>query len=445
MPDVHDLERQLHTSLDRQKELLDATVDEGREFTDEEKTEYDGLTVTTESLSGKIEKLQAIEDRAAQFTHAGRQTSPDNSRGDVRVEVLAENIAKDPRGGFGENGIGHFAAAIYDAAHGKEMTPQLRNWAAGTGVQQAVGSEGGFLVPPEFSTMIWDGMNTGADALLPRTDQYTIEGESMTFNANAETSRATGSRYGGVRGYWIAELDQLTSSQPKWRQVKVEPKEMGVFVYASDKMLRNASTTLPQYLTRCASEEIDFMTGDAIINGDGVGKPLGILNSDARETIAAEVPQTAATIVQQNISKMWTSLHSRARANAVWFINQEIEPQLDVLSVDVGTGGVPVYMPPGGLADAPYGRLKGRPVIPIEYCAALGTEGDIILTDLGAYVTGVKGSIRSDVSMHLKFDYVQSAFRFLWELDGQPWLASGITPYKGSITLSPYVTLATRS
>jgi hypothetical protein len=47
--------------------------------------------------------------------------------------------------------------------------------------------------------------------------------------------------------------------------------------------------------------------------------------------------------------------------------------------------------------------------------------------------------------MHLKFDYAQSAFRMIFELDGQPFLNSVITPYKGSTTTSPIVTLATRA
>ncbi len=116
-----------------------------------------------------------------------------------------------------------------------------------------------------------------------------------------------------------------------------------------------------------------------------------------------------------------------------------------MLSQVVGTGGVPVYLPPGGIADTPNARLKGRPVMPIEACATLGTEGDIILADMRAYVTGLKGGIDSAMSMHLRFDYAETAFRFMFSADGQPWLASAITPFKGSNTLSPFVTLATRS
>ncbi len=84
--------------------------------------------------------------------------------------------------------------------------------------------------------------------------------------------------------------------------------------------------------------------------------------------------------------------------------------------------------------------------MPTEYNATLGTVGDIILADMGSYVTGTRGGVSSAASIHLKFDYLETAFRFVYEMDGQTWLASAITPYKGgSNTLSPFVALATRA
>ena len=355
------------------------------------------------------------------------------------------NSEKDLMGGYGERGFGRFAVDVFNSMTGKGQSEKLIQLAAGTGVNQTIGSEGGFLVPPAFSKTIWDGLNSGVDSLLPMTDNYTVEGESLTFNANAETSRAAGSRYGGVRGYWLSELAQMTSSQPTFRQIKIEPKELGVFVYVSDKMLRNADIALTQYLTRAAIDEINFNVGDAIINGDGAGKPLGIVGADCTVEVSAETGQAASTIVPENIVKMWARMHAKMRPGAAWLINQAIEPQLLTMTLTGGTSATPLYMPPGGLSAAPYGTILGRPVIPIEYAAALGTAGDIIFANLKGYVSGTKGGIRSDMSIHLKFDYNQSCFRFLFEVDGQPWLASALTPFDAGDTLSPFVTLAART
>jgi HK97 family phage major capsid protein len=236
----------------------------------------------------------------------------------------------------------------------------------------------------------------------------------------------------------------MTGSAPKVRQLKLEPHGMAVLVYVTDKLLKNAAA-LAQYLNRAATDEINFLTNDAIIEGTGAGKPLGILKSKCVVEVPKEVGQGAATIVSENIMKMFSRLHARSRQTAKWYINQDCEPQLSLMTIGVGAAGQPVYMPPGGLSQSPYATLMGRPVVPIEYCSTVGTVGDIILADLSAYATGTVGGVEEAMSMHLRFDFNETAFRFLFQVDGQPWLASPITPFKGANTTSPFVTLATRA
>ena len=118
------------------------------------------------------------------------------------------------------------------------------------------------------------------------------------------------------------------------------------------------------------------------------------------------------------------------------------------MSIAVGTGGQLIYMPPGGLSQSAYGTLLGRPVIPIEQCASVGTIGDIILGDYNnGYLLAEKGGIKSDMSIHVRFVYDESVFRFVLRVDGQPLRASAMTPYKGgaNYTQSHFVALATRS
>lgn len=451
--------KQIQQSLaDTTKEMtamLNKADAESRNLNEDETKAYAALEAKFDDLQASLARAQKQAERERTMATLGQPIQPegndpkdDPADPDFKAGDVVNNgprLLQDPKRGF--SGIGEFSVAVRAATLRPEsMDKRLGIMAAATGMSQGVGSDGGFLVPPSFSTTIWDGLNKGVEALLGRTDQYTVEGDSITFNANAETSRATGSRYGGARGYWFAEAAQMTSSKPTFRQVKVEPNQLGVLVYLTDKLLKNSTVALEQYITRVATEEISFLVSDSIINGTGAGQPLGIVGHAATVSVAKESGQAAATIVKANIDKMWSRCHSRARNNAVWFINQDVEPQLENLNMAVGTGGVPVYLPPGGIADTPNARLKGRPVIPIEYCETLGTVGDIILADLSAYVTGVQGGVESAMSIHLRFEYNETALRFVFAVDGRPWLAAPLTPYKGSSnTLSPIVTLATRS
>ena len=215
----------------------------------------------------------------------------------------------------------------------------------------------------------------------------------------------------------------------------------------TDELLADAPT-LSGYLNRVFPDEINFVVGDSLVNGTGAGQPLGILNAPCTVSVAKETGQAAATIVPQNIVKMWARLFrgmaSGENSGAVWFINQDVNPQLQLMTLGIGTAGVVTYMPPGGLSGKPYATLMGAPIVETEWNATLGTVGDIILADMSQMVS-ISKSMESAQSMHLYFDTDETAYRVTFRLDAQPWWSSALTPFKGSNTQSCFVTLATRS
>jgi HK97 family phage major capsid protein len=315
-----------------------------------------------------------------------------------------------------------------------------------TGLNEGVGSQGGFLVDTDRNGAIMQRVyNVGA--LLQRVDMVGISANSngMTFNAVNETSRADGSRRGGIQAYWTAEAGSKTASKPDFRQLELKLKKVVGLVYATDELLQDANA-LESWIMQNLPEELRFVVEDAVIAGTGVGMPLGIIPSGATVSVAKETAQAATTIVSQNIVKMYSRMWAPSRSNAVWLINQDCEPQLFQMSLGVGTGGVALYFPPGGLSAAPYATLMGRPVIAHESCPTLGTVGDIIFADLSEYQMIEKGGIQSASSIHVNFTYDETVFRFVYRCDGSPKLAAPLTPKSGSgNTLSPFVTLATRS
>ncbi len=451
MKNLKQLYEERTSAHDGQAALLDKADGEKRDLTAEEEATYTELANKFASLTKQIDRLEA------HFAQAKALDEPAPTPGQNPIKLVPETqtvpaVAKDEseeaRHGF--SGFGEFALSVH-AAYGPSKAIDNRllpSFGAATGdapLRQGLDSKGGFLVPPEFSTAIWDLMQADGNNLLAATDQYTVTRESISFPAIDETDRAAGSRWGGVRGYWIAEGAAMTESSPSLREVKIEPKQLAVMISVTDKLLRNSAVAVEQFLTRAASAEIAFLVGDSIINGDGAGKPQGVLTSSATIGVTKETGQAATTIVAKNIHKMYARMHSVWRSGATWYINQDIESQLHTMTLDVGTGGMPIYVPPGGFSAAPYATLLGKPVIPIEYCQTLGTKGDILLANLKAYCSGTRGGVQSAMSMHLLFDYNKSVFRFLFEVDGTPWITSALTPFKGTATLSPFVALNTRS
>jgi HK97 family phage major capsid protein len=281
--------------------------------------------------------------------------------------------------------------------------------------------------------------------ILGRVNKIPISANSngLKINAVDETSRATGSRWGGVQSFWAAEGSTVTATKPKFRQVAFDLKKLLSFMYTTDELLQD-STALTAIAGQAFSEEVMFMTEDGIWEGTGAGQPLGIINSPALIQVTKQNGQTAGTIVKENIDSMWSRMWSRSRKNAVWLINQDCEPQLNQLNQAVGTGGQLVYLPPGGLSAAPYASLYGRPLIATEYNAALGTPGDIALVDLSQYTLIDKGGVQAATSMHVAFLTDEMVFRITYRVDGKPMWVTTITPFKGALTKSPFVTIAQR-
>jgi HK97 family phage major capsid protein len=410
------------------------------DLTEAQETEFNGYMSEIESTQNKIEKLEKlneIKDYENSFD-APIPVKSQSKKINNSIKVKKKNVK-------GFESFGDHLKAAFDLevkgetfARGKYGNDIHEMMNAADGMEQQTGSKGGYLVNPEFANTLWDGANMGANDLLSRTDQYVINGESITIPANAETSRATGSRYGGVQGYWINEADSITVSNPKVRQLKLEPQEAAVLVPVTEKLLRNGGGAVESYVQKAARSEINFMAGDALINGTGAGQPLGIMNSNATLTLTRAA--SGNDIDAADVDAMWARLHPNARQNAVWLINTDVEPSLQGL---VDANGNALFRPANGLAGEQLDMLKNRPILPIEFCETSGTSGDIILADLSWYATAMNGTgIRSDVSMHFYFDKAQSTFRFMFDLDGQSYLNSAITPYKGTNTLSPFVALA---
>jgi HK97 family phage major capsid protein len=348
-------------------------------------------------------------------------------------------VSNGPFASFGEQLVAVRNAGL----PGGQIDPRL--YAAASGLNETTPSDGGFLLQQDFSTMLLDGMAATA-ILAPRCNRIPI---SVNSNGTVlpgvdEQSRVNGSRWGGVSSSWITEAGGITTSKPKFRKVELNLKKLVGACYATDELMQDVSA-LGTYIQQAFTDELSFMTDDAIMNGTGAGMPLGILKSGCLVSVDKESGQTAKTILLENVVGMYSRMPARNRRNAVWLINQDIEPQLFTMSLAVGTGGSAVFLPGGSVSSEPYASLFGRPVIPIEQAATLGTVGDCVLADLSSYLLADKGGIQTASSIHIRFLYDEQVFRFTYRVDGCPSYAAPLTPANGTNTLSPFVALATRA
>lgn len=414
--------------------LHEGAKGESRDLNDEEQGKWNTATAELDTLAGIIEREERLSSLDAEMDmRVGRPVAQQVNHGEDAPKPVFRNM-------------GEQLVSIRDAyLHPDRTDPRLYEVRAPLGAEVGTPSEGGFLLEHQYTRQLWQ-MAWDQGELMRRCFRVPIDAnaDSVKINGIDETSRATGSRWGGVRAYWVAEGGTITASQPTFRQMSFEPKDLDVLVYATGQMLRSTST-LEAVVNQVVPEEINWMTENAIMWGTGVGMPLGFMSSGALISVDKESGQLADTIVVENISKMWARMRARNRANAVWLISQDIEPQLDQLAVVSGTASFPVYLPAGGMSAAPYGSIKGRPVVPVEHCDTLGDLGDIVLVDLSQYGLSDRGGVEAASSIHVQFLTNQQAFRFIYSVDGQSLWSSALTPWNGGATQSAFVALAARA
>jgi len=417
--------------------LMEAEIKAIIENPDSKAEDITAKMADVDALKAKIEAQKVLDqmesDRIAAEAIAN---TPVNSPIYTRPAIMDK-----PWDNFGDQ----LKAVVQAGIPGGSTDPRLfRN--AADGANESVPSEGGFLVDQGFtSELLKRTYETGVLASKCRRIPIGAGSNGIKINTVDETARANGSRWGGIRAYWADEADTVTASKPKFARIEMQLEKLMGICYATDELLED-SAALGAVVSQGFAEEFGFKIDDAIINGTGVGQNLGLMNSAALVSVAKETGQAADTIVFENILKMWTRMYSPSRSNAVWYIGQNVEPQLFAMAMSVGTGGVPVYMPAGGISGNQYSTLFGRPVIVLEQCSKLGDLGDILLANLNEYLLIDKGTMKGDQSIHVKFLYSEQTFRFVHRLNGMPIWKSVLTPYKSTAdTLSPYVTLAERA
>jgi HK97 family phage major capsid protein len=437
------LEERRTELFDQSQAIIAAADGEERELTEEEVASIEANTAAIENLDRQISARQALKPvgqgrRAA--PEPATAPAPNNSR-QTRQTVPASPRQNDPRNGF--KSMGEFAMAVHAATRNPGgIDARLQN-AATTFGNEGAGADGGFAVPPEFRRSIWQKVMDDEN-LITRCDRLETSSNNMVVPKDETTPWQS---TGGVLAYWEGEGDAATASKPQLKMDTMRLNKLMALVPVSEELLEDAPG-LESWLRAKAPAKMRAKVNTAIVRGTGVGQPLGILNSGSLITVTQETSQAAASVLFANVNKMWNRLYGPCRRNAVWLINQDIEPQLDVMEFSPGsTVPIPVYLPPGGVSERPYATLKGRPVLPVEACSTLGTVGDIILVDLMQYAALTKAGqdIRTDVSMHLYFDQALEAFRFIFRVTGQPWWGSTIAPENGSVTRSWAVALETRA
>ena len=339
--------------------------------------------------------------------------------------------------------IGDFAAAVArSATDDARPDPRLVRFPGAGHSGESDTAGGGFLVPSVVEQDILASVYAESPIVPMLRRLKSTKPFETSFPAAGETSRISGSRWGGAQAFWIDEANAPANyTVARTRAIDFVPRKLIALAPVSNELLADAPM-LTDYLNLAVASEFAFLLELALISGTGAGQPLGILKASGTITVAKDSGQAAATLTLGNIENMWARLPGPCRKRAVWLMNEDAEAQIS--SAAATSPSTADMYAPQGIGGNPYPLLKGRPVLVSEACSPLGTPGDVVLFDPSLYGVLDPG-IQAALSLDFFYTSDQALFRFVWRTDAKPLIQTPLTPANGSgITRSPYVVLAQR-
>ena len=448
---IRELRQQMAALNDANKGVIDKAVGEKRSLTPEEKTLADGNDLKIADLQNQIADREALITRQKNLA-----TATAKKTGDDKITFSDKN--KEFRHAGEQLQAIAYAAKwptntdprlLYQnqvrAAKVREMFQDVPDAEIrANGMQTSIPADGGFFLQANFIENVLGGI-FDVNGLIGRCFQIPDNGGGIEIPAFNETSRADGSRFGGVKAYRNKEAASMTGVKPALELIKIMPEELTVMIPVTNRLLYNAAG-LFAFIQKTAPSEYTHKIIYEMINGLGDGEMLGWLASKAIVSASKKNGQAAGSFLWENIAAMIANLVPQSYQTACWVLNQFHVENLMKLNLPVGTGGAPLLekFKLNGIAPGIH-ELAGLPCYLLEQCPKPGTLGDANLVDLSQYVLSVSPQTIADSSIHVYYVTNETAFRWVWLINGQPaWRTKRTSESDSSKYISPFITLEAR-
>ncbi|WP_244631300.1 phage major capsid protein [Aureimonas sp. ME7] len=111
-------------------------------------------------------------------------------------------------------------------------------------------------------------------------------------------------RTGRITAKWVGEVETRPATEPTYGQIELPVHEMACYVDVSNRLLEDAAVNMEAELSADFAEEFGRLEGEAFVIGDGVKKPVGILN----DTSVTGIPISAAAANSKDLGDALISL-----------------------------------------------------------------------------------------------------------------------------------------
>jgi len=401
----------------------------------------------TRSVAGEDVEKELIAKNFA-FTKLAEQEKSKAERKKLMAELATVEVGKTEKEKISEGQIwksdSHFLHDIYTAGrHCENESETLKKYAKTVGSdEQAVtpDPDGGYTVPTQISSKLVERiLNKGV--VKNRCFNIPVSVPRLSLPAVNDKTEKNETFFGGIKVYYKAERAALTVSKGEFRKIDLTCHKLTALVPVTNELLKFSPISIAAWLSVKVPVAIAAKETKMFLFGSGAGEPKGALVGVDKLGVNRG---TASTVKYADLCNMWARAYNKNGGNWCWYANDTVLPQLMQLSFEgtsssVAPSGWSPYIPAGVMGQA-TDTLLGKPVFYTSYCSALGTAKDLCLCNMEDYYVAEAGGLESAVSIHLRFDYDESCYRWTLEHDGQSSWDAVFTPENGN-TLSPYIYL----
>lgn len=270
-------------------------------------------------------------------------------------------------------------------------------------LSEGTSADGGYLVPNEFKAAIIAKRDIAA-VIRPRATVFPMTRDKMDVPSEGNA----------VTLYWAAENAGLTESNPTFGNTTLNTNKLTGLSKMSRELFADTAVNLMDFLASLYGRKFALEEDKKFMTGTGTGEPKGI-----RQYTLTNSAQAGANLVGDDLIKLFYSLGSQYRSNAVWIMHNSIIRLVRLLKDSQNR-----YLWTDGFQDAPA-TILGRPVVEqndIPTNLGAGTnESEMYFGDLSFYLIGDRQemTIESTTEGAGTFENHQVAVKVIERVDGQ--------------------------
>lgn len=271
-----------------------------KNFLDSHRTEKGVLSAEDGATYDRME--QDITDLTREIDRLNRQKEIEEKLSQPMNRPITE---KPMAGGMPEEKKGRGSEAYKNAM----LTALRSNFRRVSNVlQEGVDADGGYLVPEEYDRRLIDVLNE-ENIMRGLATKITTSGEHKINIAATKPAAA-----------WIEEGGALTFGDATFDQTLLDAHKLHVAIKITEELLYDNAFNLESYIITEFGKALANAEEDAFLNGDGVGKPLGLFAA----TGGGQIQNTlTAAIKSDDILDLIYGLKRPYRKNASLIINDK--------------------------------------------------------------------------------------------------------------------------